>query len=69
MRSTHRALPLLALLLAAAVPAGCGAPAAPAQSTEEPGKIEPKGKVYYSYFDTDSYVYDYSGDTAERSGG
>ncbi|MBR5095063.1 MAG: FAD:protein FMN transferase [Oscillospiraceae bacterium] len=66
MRSTHRALPLLALLLAAAVLAGCGAPAAPAQSTEEPGKIEPKGKVYYSYFDTVSYVYDYSGDTAER---
>ena len=29
-------------------------------------KIEPKGKVYYSYFDTVSYVYDYAGDSAER---
>ena len=31
-----------------------------------PQKVEPKGKVYYAYFDTVSYVYDYAGDSAER---
>lgn len=31
-----------------------------------PQSIEPKGKVYYTYFDTVSYVYDYAGDSAER---
>lgn len=34
--------------------------------TAEPQVIEPKGKVYYTYFDTVSYVYDYTGDSAER---
>ena len=53
------------LLLLALLPAlaGCG------QSGTEsaaPEAIEPKGKVYYSYFDTVSYVYDYAGDSAER---
>ena len=51
---------LLALLSAMA---GCG------QSGDEsaaPEAIEPKGKVYYSYFDTVSYVYDYAGDSADR---
>ena len=66
MRNARRALPLLCLLLAAAVLCACGAPAAAPEQTEEPTKIEPKGKVYYSYFDTVSYVYDYAGDTAER---
>ena len=28
--------------------------------------VEPKGKAYYTYFDTVSYVYDYGGDTEER---
>ncbi len=33
----------------------------------ETGKpLEPKGKVYFTYFDTVSYIYDYSGDSAER---
>ena len=39
------------------------------QGTEEtaaPQRVEPKGKVYYSFFDTVSYVYDYAGDSAER---
>ena len=31
-----------------------------------PQTVEPKGKVYYTYFDTVSYVYDYAGDSAER---
>ena len=51
---------LLALLSALA---GCG------QSGDEsaaPEASEPKGKVYYGYFDTVSYVYDYAGDSAER---
>ncbi|MGX8692895.1 MAG: FAD:protein FMN transferase [Clostridia bacterium] len=53
------------LLLLALLPAlaGCGT-----DGTESaaPEAIEPKGKVYYSYFDTVSYVYDYAGDSAER---
>ncbi len=58
------ALALLCLL----VLSGCAAPAAEpgAPETPQPRKIEPKGKVYYSYFDTVSYVYDYAGDSAER---
>ncbi len=48
----------------------CSAPAAEqsaaAAETPAPQKVEPKGKVYYSYFDTVSYVYDYAGDSAER---
>ena len=32
----------------------------------KPDKIEPKGKSYFTYFDTVSYVFDYSGDSAER---
>lgn len=30
------------------------------------GKIEPKGKAYFSFFDTVSYVYSYAGDSNER---
>ena len=37
-----------------------------AAATAQPQTIEPKGKVYYAYFDTVSYVYDYAGDSAER---
>ena len=41
--------------------------AAPAgQESPAPQAIEPKGMVYYTYFDTVSYVYDYAGDSAER---
>ena len=32
----------------------------------KPDKTEPKGKSYFTYFDTVSYVFDYSGDSAER---
>ena len=39
---------------------------AAAQETAAPQAVEPKGKVYYTYFDTVSYVYDYAGDSAER---
>ena len=35
-------------------------------ATAQPQTVEPKGKVYYTYFDTVSYVYDYAGDSAER---
>ena len=58
------ALALFSLLVLSA----CAAPAAErsAAETPPPAKIEPKGKVDYSYFDTVSYVYDYAGDSAER---
>ncbi len=57
-----------ALLLSLLVLSACAAPAAreSAAETPTPQKIEPKGKVYYTYFDTVSYVYDYAGDSAER---
>ena len=40
--------------------AGCGT------EVQQSKAVEPKGKVYFSYFDTVSYIYDYSGDSAER---
>ena len=49
----------LALALLTAL-AACGMPGA------EEAPSEPKGKVYYGFFDTVSYVYDYAGDSAER---
>lgn len=52
----------LCLFLAAALlllPA-CGADAPQSENSE------PKGKVYYSFFDTVSYVYSYANDSAER---
>ena len=57
-----------ALCLILLVLSSCAAPAAQdsAPETPVPQKIQPKGKVYYSYFDTVSYVYDYAGDSAER---
>ncbi len=56
------------VLLSALVLSACAADTAQmsAPETPPPQKIEPKGKVYYSYFDTVSYVYDYAGDSAER---
>ena len=58
-----QATAILLLLVLAAALAGCGQ-----RGTESaaPEAIEPKGKVYYTYFDTVSYVYDYAGDSAER---
>ena len=63
-----RRLCAAALLLSLLTLSSCAAPAAQesAAETPMPQKIEPKGKVYYSYFDTVSYVYDYAGDSAER---
>ena len=67
MHLYKRICAVLALLLLLSLSA-CAAPAAEpdAPETPPPQKIEPKGKVYYSYFDTVSYVYDYAGDSAER---
>ena len=48
---------LLAVCLALG---GCGT------KVQQSKTVEPKGKVYFSYFDTVSYIYDYSGDSAER---
>ena len=59
-KQTWAILLLLALLPALA---GCGLRAA---ESAAPEANEPKGKVYYTYFDTVSYVYDYAGDSAER---
>jgi thiamine biosynthesis lipoprotein len=44
----------------------CAAQTGDAAGTAGPQANEPKGKVYYTYFDTVSYVYDYAGDSAER---
>lgn len=52
------ALILCSLLLFAAL-TGCKQP--PAQQTDEP-----QGVVYFTYFDTVSYVYSYAGDPAEQ---
>ncbi len=51
------------LLTAMVIPllAGCTAPAAPAAA-----QTENKGKSYFTYFDTVSYVYSYAGDSAEQ---
>ena len=51
------------LLAAIAVPllAGCSAPDVTAQT-----QTENKGKSYFTYFDTVSYVYSYAGDSAEQ---
>lgn len=54
---------LLTLLLLSACSSEAGVSAA---ETPEPQVFEPRGKVYYTYFDTVSYVYDYTGDSAER---
>ena len=57
MKVIRRFCAALCLLSLAAGLTGCG-------GGEQ--KIEPKGKTYFSYFDTVSYVYDYAGDSAER---
>ncbi|MBQ6529267.1 MAG: FAD:protein FMN transferase [Clostridia bacterium] len=59
----------IALLLLALFLGGCSARSASEAAEAKPddlSQIEPKGKVYYTYFDTVSYVYDYAGDSAER---
>ena len=77
MKRFHRGCAILLLLALLAALPGCArqgeesaAPAeesaAPSGETAEPVTIEPKGKVYYTFFDTVSYVYDYAGDSAER---
>ena len=51
---------LICILVLCTILTSCGA------KEQQNVKIEPKGKVYFSYFDTVSYIYDYSGDSAER---
>ena len=63
IRQTLAFLLLLSLPLLCACGAGDGEKAA---GTVAPQSAEPKGKVYYTWFDTVSYVYDYAGDSAER---
>ncbi len=61
MRAIRQSFAILLLLALLPALAACG------QRTEEPASAEgPRGKVYYTYFDTVSYVYDYAGDSAER---
>ena len=64
-KMTIAALALLSLLLTACS-AQTGESIPEMTATPAPQTIEPKGKVYYTYFDTVSYVYDYAGDSAER---
>lgn len=70
MNALRRFRQLLAFLLLLILPSlcACGAESgeAAAEETAAPQRVEPKGKVYYTYFDTVSYVYDYAGDSAER---
>ncbi len=63
LRRLKQSTAILLLLALAAALAACGAQEA---AHAAPEAIEPKGKVYYTYFDTVSYVYDYAGDSAER---
>ena len=70
MNALRRFRQLVAFLLLLALPVlcACGAESAEtaAEETAAPQRVEPKGKAYYTYFDTVSYVYDYAGDSAER---
>ena len=79
MRAWNKALSLLCVLALVFLLCCCGQapakeagespsaePSAEGSSGEAQEKIDPKGKVYYAYFDTVSYVYDYAGDSAER---
>ncbi|MCR5664695.1 MAG: FAD:protein FMN transferase [Oscillospiraceae bacterium] len=81
MRKTRRicaAVLLLSLLWLSACAASSGGTVSTEEGRAVPGgeesaaaspaaqRIEPKGTVYYTYFDTVSYVYDYAGDSAER---
>ena len=64
-KMTIAVLVLLSLLLTACS-AQTGGSIPEMTATPVPQTVEPKGKVYYTYFDTVSYVYDYAGDSAER---
>ncbi len=68
LRRFRRELAFLLLLFVLPSLCACGAGEQPpaAEETAAPQRVEPKGKVYYTYFDTVSYVYDYAGDSAER---
>ena len=54
------------LLLALLFLSACAGQGESKEETSVPQAVEPVGKVYYAYFDTVSYVYDYAGDSAER---
>ena len=57
MKWGKRALALFCVLAAAVSVTACGKPAV---------NRDPKGKAYFSYFDTVSYVYSYAEDSAEE---
>ena len=61
-KAGKKLISLICLLAMCTVFTCCGVQEQERQATA----IEPKGKVYFSYFDTVSYIYDYSGDSAER---
>ncbi len=66
LRKTLIAVLVLLSLLLVACSGQTGASIPEASGTDAEVPAEPKGKVYYTYFDTVSYVYDYAGDSAER---
>ena len=57
MKSIRAGLAVCLALALSLLMAGCAG---------EADKAEPRGKSYFTYFDTVSYVFDYSGDSAER---
>ena len=59
--SGRRLCALFLLLCSFVVMTGCRK-----EQKQEAKSVEAKGKVYFTYFDTVSYIYDYSGDSAER---
>lgn len=66
MRQTRRFFAILLLLALLPLNACAARESGETAETPAPQRVEPKGKVYYAYFDTVSYVYDYAGDSAER---
>ena len=57
IKTVRKVFALLLALVFSALTAGCAA---------APAKVEPKGMVYFNYFDTVSYVYCYINDSAEQ---
>ena len=57
IKTVRKVIALLLALVLSALTVGCAA---------APAKVEPKGMVYFNYFDTVSYVYCYINDSAEQ---
>ncbi len=57
---------VLLVILILGLSTGCSKSSQTAQENANNGKTEPKGKTYFSFFDTVSYVYSYAGDSNER---